>query len=145
MRTNKKKKHNGTATKGGQSPYFRSRVSRGLDLLPQIDGRSGPARIFKDTYFTLVNHCGGEDGLSETLRLMCRRASALEAECVNLEARFALAHIEGKQPLAGEVDLYQRLVNSQRRVCEALGWHRTARDITPTLQQYMDAKELADA
>ena len=72
------------------------------------------ARVFKDTYFAMVAHCGGEDDLPETLRLMCRRAAAIEAECINLEARFALARAEGGQPSQNDLDLYSRLVNTLR-------------------------------
>ena len=119
------------------SPRFRARVTRSLSLIPGLDGRSLPARVFKDTYLTLVNHCGGEDNLPETLRLMCRRAAAIEAELINLEARFAQVRVEGKQPVPTDLDLYQRLTNTQRRVCEALGWRRTARDVTPSLGELL--------
>ena len=124
------------ASKGERSPYFRSRVSQGLDLLPSIDGRSMAARVFKDTYLAMVAHCGGGDAVSETLRLMCRRAAAIEAECINLEARFALARHEGEQPTQTDLDLFSRLINTQRRVCEVLGWQRTARDVTPRPLDY---------
>jgi hypothetical protein len=66
-----KKKPGDNAPNGPRSPYFRGRVSQGLDLLPSVDGRSMAARVFKDTYLAMVAHCGGEDGLPETLRLMC--------------------------------------------------------------------------
>jgi hypothetical protein len=139
---NKKKKPSDSAHKDGdrgRSPYFRSRVSHGSKLLPAIDGRSRAARVFRDTYHSMVAHCGGEDELPETMRLMCRRAAAIEAECVNLEARFTLARQKGADPLPGDIDLYQRLTNTLRRVCEALGWQRTARDITPSLGDILSA------
>jgi hypothetical protein len=37
------------------------------------------------------------------------------------------------------LDLYGRLANGQRRHCEALGWERTARDVTPTLDGILEA------
>ena len=82
---NKPKRH---AQDSQRSPFFRSRVSAGLSLLPSVDGRSAVARIFKSTYETLISHVGGED-VPEPLRLMCRRAAAIESELVNLECRFA--------------------------------------------------------
>lgn len=112
-----------------------------MDLLPSVDGRSMAARVFKDTYISMVNHCGGEDDLPETMRLMCRRAAALEAELINLEARFALSRAEGEQPTETDLNLYQRLVNTERRVCEVLGWTRTTRDVTPHPLEY--AREFA--
>jgi hypothetical protein len=35
------------------------------------------------------------------------------------------------------LDLYARLGNAQRRFCEALGWQRVPRDLTPSLQSYL--------
>ena len=49
---------------------------------------------FKDTYRTLISHVGGDDA-PEPVRLMCRRAAALESELVNLEVRFAQQHESG--------------------------------------------------
>ena len=130
---NKKNKPADSGQNEQRSPYFRSRVSHGSKLLPAIDGRSMAARVFRDTYHSMVAHCGGEDDLPETMRLMCRRAAAIEAECINLEARFTLARQKGEEPVPADVDLYQRLTNTLRRVCEVLGWQRTARDISPSL------------
>jgi hypothetical protein len=53
------------------------------------------------------------------------------------------ARAEGEQLSQADLDLYSRLVNTLRRVCEVLGWQRTARDITPTLDEYLRAKEAA--
>ena len=120
-----KNKPKDNPSKPARSPYFRSRVSQGRDLLPSIDGRSVAARVFRDTYLAMVAHCGGEDDIPETLRLMCRRAAAIQAECINLEGRFALARAVGEQPTQTDLDLYSRLVNTLRRVLEVLGWRRT--------------------
>jgi hypothetical protein len=46
-------------------------------LLP-IDRHSTPARVFKLTFERMIAHVGGGD-VPETLRLMCRRAAAIEA------------------------------------------------------------------
>ena len=124
-----KKKPGSSALTGERSPYFRSRVSTGLSLLPTIDGRSAHARVFKDTYASMIAHCGGED-VPETLRLMCRRAAALESELVNLECRFAELRASGGEPKPGDLDLHSRLTNTLRRVCEVLGWRRHIRDVT---------------
>ena len=42
-------------------------------------------------------------------------------------------------PPQADLDLYCRLANGQRRHCEALGWERTARDVTLDLKQYLAA------
>lgn len=114
-----------------RSPYFRSRVSAGISLLPTIDGRSAHARVFKDTYSAMVSHCGGEDNIPETLRLMCRRAAALESELINLECRFAQLRAAGQERKPSDLDLHSRLTNTLRRVCEVIGWRRQMRDVTP--------------
>jgi hypothetical protein len=64
------------------------------------------------------------------------RAAAIEAELINLEARFALSRVGGEQPTPTELNLHSRLTNTLRRVCEVLGWQRHAKDITPTLNEY---------
>jgi len=131
-----KNKPKDSGENGRQLPFARSRVSQGLDLLPSVDGRSMAARVFKDTYLAMVAHCGGEENLPETMRLMCRRVAALESELINLEARFALARATGEQPTPADLDLYSRLTNCSRRVCEVLGWQRRMKDIT-TLSEYL--------
>jgi hypothetical protein len=122
------------------------RITKGSELLPSIDGRSAAARCFRDTFLALVQHCGGAEHCSETLRLMCRRGAALETELTNLECRFAAQRAAGKEPAEREIDLYSRLTSAQRRIFEALGWQRHQRDITPTLEQYLNGKaEIDDA
>ena len=134
-----KNKPRDKASKGQRSPYVRSRVSAGLSLLPSIDGRSGVARVFRDTYSSMIAHCGGDD-VPETLRLMCRRAAALESELVNLECRFAEQRALGGEPKPSDLDLHSRLTNTLRRVCEVLGWRRHMRDVTPDLETYLASK-----
>jgi len=120
-----------------RSPTTRSRVSNGSSLLPNCDGRSLWARLMRDTLQNLQAHCGGE--LSETQRLAARRVSTLEAELVYLEDKFAQARAEGCEPDVVDLDLYGRLADRQRRLAEAaLGWRRVARDITPSLSEYLE-------
>ncbi len=83
----------------------------------------------------MITRCGGED-VPETLRLMCRRAAALESELVNLECRFAELRASGGEPKPGDLDLHSRLTNTQRRICEVLGWRRHMRDVTPDPLEY---------
>jgi hypothetical protein len=79
----------------------------------------------------MISHCGGEENIPETMRLMCRRAAALESELINLECRFAELRASGKEPKPGDLDLHSRLTNTLRRVCEVIGWRRHLRDVTP--------------
>jgi hypothetical protein len=43
----------------------------------------------KDTLSALAVHCAGADLMSETIRLLARRISVLEAELVHMEDGFA--------------------------------------------------------
>jgi hypothetical protein len=114
----------------------RSRVTNG-SLLPSTDGRSVWARLMRDTLRSLEVHCGGE--LSETQRLAARRVSALEAELIFFEDKFAQARAEGREPDVAQLDLYGRLADRQRRLADsALGWQRRPRDVTPSPDEYLE-------
>jgi len=121
--------------------HGRSRIGNGSQLLPSVDGRSVWARIMRDTLDAVVAHCGGEGYTSELKRMQARRIAALEAELIHIEDRIARAHAAGEEPAIADLDLYGRLANGQRRHCEALGWDRTARNITPNLSDYLKATE----
>ena len=118
-------------------PTARCRVTNGSSLLPTVDGRSIWARLMRDQLAALLAHLGGADYASETLRATCRRAAALEAELIHLEDGFARCRADGGEPDPAALDLYGRLADRQRRLHEVLGWQRTARDVTPTLEQYI--------
>jgi len=94
----------------------------------------------RDTLDAVVAHCGGVDNVSELKRMQARRVAALEAELIHIEDRIATAHAAGDEPDVATLDLYGRLANGQRRHCEALGWERTPRDVTPSLASYIESK-----
>jgi hypothetical protein len=50
--------------------------------------------------------------------------------------------LEGQLSLGrvADLDLYNRLSGNLRRILESLGLERKARDVTPTLQSYLQAK-----
>jgi hypothetical protein len=72
--------------------------------------------------------------------MAARRCASLEAELVYLEDGFAQARAAGREPEAAQLDLYSRLSNTQRRLTEGLGWERTAKDVTPSLAEYLAAR-----
>src|SRR6516165_2449430 len=109
---------------------FRSRITNGSALLPTVDGRSPWARVMRDTYRAVIQHCGGDDAISELERMVARRIGALEAELVHMEDGFATLRAAGGEPDATSLDLYSRLSNTQRRHSEAIGWARRPRDVT---------------
>jgi hypothetical protein len=111
--------------------FARSRLTNGKDMLPFVDGRSYFARVMRDTLERMVSHCGGDEVISETRRQMARRCACLETELIFLESKFARCRAEGGEPSLADVEVYGRLAGNQRRIAEALGWERTAKDITP--------------
>ena len=101
----------------------------------------------RDTYRAVIQHCGGDDAISELERMTARRIGALEAELVHMESRFGAIRAEGGEPDAVSLDLYSRLSNTHRRHCETIGWQRRPRDVTmtPHLGHYLHARAVADA
>ena len=101
-------------------------------------GRSG--RMFADYYASLIAQLGGEQVISEARRMLCRRASLFEVELNIIEGELAKLRGQGNMKmLARKTALewlaqYTTMVNSQRRVLEAVGLNRVAREV-PTLSQ----------
>ena len=93
-------------------------------------------QIMGDTLDDVLAHCGRADHVSALKRMAAHRIAALEAELVHLEEKFARTRAEAGEPTAADLDLYSRLTNTHRRQCEALGWERTAKDITPNIAAY---------
>ncbi|WP_247452396.1 hypothetical protein [Bradyrhizobium sp. 174] len=89
-----------------------------------------------------VSDLGGEDAVSAAERSIVRRAATITLELELLEKRFALSP---NGAAADDFDLYLRAANSLRRHLETLGLKRIARDVTPTLAQYLKARETATA
>jgi hypothetical protein len=127
----------------------RSRITNGSALLPGADGRSAWVRRCKDIIAEHLADMSGVDNTSAAERSIVRRAAVLTTELEMLEARFAAAG----QADATSLDLYIRASGNLRRLLEAVGLHRRAKDIGPTLgellrqdherQQLQAAKERA--
>jgi hypothetical protein len=65
---------------------------------------------------------------------LLRRASILDSELSRLEENFCAS--EGRIDPA-ELDLYSRTANTLRRLLEATGLKRRAKDVTPSLAEYL--------
>lgn len=118
-------------------PQARSRVSNGSSLFNgDVDGRSSWARRLRDL---IAEHCtdlGGPENLSAAERSILRRAATLEVELELLEERFANAG----SAEASDLDLYQRTAGNLRRLLETVGLERRAKDITPSLSEYLASR-----
>jgi hypothetical protein len=113
----------------GNQLHARSRITNGHSILPSIDHRTSWARRFRDLVGSFASDLGqDEDALSEGQRALLKHASAMCVELEAMETRFAA---RGGAELQ-ELNVFQRTVNSLRRVIESLGTHRgrIPRDIT---------------
>lgn len=114
----------------------RSRVTNGTALLLGVDGRSAWIRRCKDVIAAHLSDLGGEDNTSAAERSIVRRASVMTVELERLEAKFAAAG----EASDADLDLYQRTAGNLRRLFEAIGLHRRAKDITttpPSVEEYV--------
>jgi hypothetical protein len=105
--------------------------------LLNTDQRSAWARIMRDTFRALITHCGGEDQIGETKRLICRRVAVLESELCFLEEDIARTRDRGRTPPDYKISLYGQLADRQRRLSDPLGWTRTPKDIGPSLDDLL--------
>jgi hypothetical protein len=106
---------------------LRSRITNGSALLPDIDHRSAWMRRFRDLNELHLNDRGGEAAASEAEKALVRRGACLIVELEQMEQRFAL---NGGGTIK-QLECYQRMTNTLRRVLESLGFERRARDVTP--------------
>jgi len=95
-----------------------------------VDGRTTWVRRLRDLIEAHVDDLGGADRISQAERSIVRRVATLTVELERMEAKFA----EAGEALPQELDLYQRTAGNLRRLLEAIGMERRARDVTPSLQ-----------
>jgi hypothetical protein len=117
-----------------RAPTARSRVTNGRDILPGIDNRSPIARRYRDITAALASDQGGADRMSEARVQLCRRFAAVACMSEAMEADLA----NGKQ-----IDISEHCLLSSTlvRLASRIGINRTAREIVPTLRQYLEANE----
>ena len=126
---------------GDSSAVAKSAITNGTRFLPGVDGRSAWARRARDVMTQLIEDRGGADLTSEAERLILRKAAVLAVQTEQLETKFAEANATGETVSREDLDLYQRLANSMRRLLESVGLGRVPHDITPNLQTYLAATE----
>ena len=112
----------------------RSRLSNGRDVLPDVDGRSVVARRYRDIISAVASDQGGAEHLSETRLQLIRRFSAASVLAEQMEASLA----RGEQI---NIQEYSLLVSTSLRVAQRIGIERCARNVTPSLGQYLSNKK----
>lgn len=102
--------------------------------LNDLDGRTRSAQLVSKTIDALVADLGGGDALSAAEHLIVRRAAIAGAMSEDLAARW----------LTGDpVDpaIFATLANVERRQLETVGIKRRSRDVTPSLQSYLESRK----
>lgn len=114
----------------GDNPSKRRRNTLRFARFEDLDRRTGAYREARRLIVAIVADLGGADQLTAGEQQLVQRAAVLGAILVDHEARY----MRGDQ---FDPASYSALVNTQRRVLEAVGLRRRARDITPPLRQYL--------
>lgn len=120
----------------GRGRKMRSAITSGRQLFIDGDGNSAWSRRYADLLVGHLSDAGGKDLVSEARLSLIRRASALECELERLEARLS----RGENV---DLDAFGRAASHLRRLFEAIGLERRARDATPTLQQFLEVNYAA--
>jgi hypothetical protein len=101
-----------------------------LLTLADLDGRTRAAQMVGRTIAAIEGDLGGNDHLSTGEQQIIKRAALTGAMLEDMAARWLLG-----EPV--DPALYATLSNAERRSLEAVGLKRRARDITPTLREYL--------
>jgi hypothetical protein len=101
-----------------------------LLTLGHLDGRTAAARRARELIEAIETDLGGGDRLSEGSRQLVQRAAVLGTFIESCEALW----LGGK---AVELGDYLAAINSQRRVLATIGLERRARNVTPSVAEYV--------
>jgi hypothetical protein len=109
-----------------------------LIALSDIDFRTIAGKRVRALIAEMENDLGGSDTLSAAQRSLIARAAASTALCEHMESLWLLGH-------GIDVPALTTLTNSLTRLLSTLGIRRTAKDVTPSLSDYVAAKAAAKA
>jgi hypothetical protein len=113
--------------------HVKSAVSTGRRLFVDGDGRSPWARRYRDLIELHADDLGGLSSLSEAQHSIVKRISSLTCEIEAMEGRMSSS-------TSVNLDVYVRSVGLLRRLLETIGLERKARDVTPSLSDYVKGR-----
>lgn len=119
-----------------RSATNRSAVTNGSAAFVDGDGRGQWARRWRDLVELYLADLGAPETLSEAQHALCRRAATISVELENLDGRLSKGEFV-------DLDAYARVTGHLRRVLETLGIERKARDVTPSLSEYLAGRRPA--
>jgi hypothetical protein len=103
-------------------------------VLPDVDGRSGVARRYRDIASQIIADQGGVDRISEARMQLVRRFAAASVLAELLEARVA----NGEQIDIAE---HAQLVSTLVRIAQRIGIDRKLGHVVPSLAEYLEHKD----
>ena len=113
---------------------FRTAVANGQRILEGVDGRCGVARRYAEVAGAIAADLGGESELTELQRHLIRSVSGM----VVLRERLDAKALNGESV---NTATYCRLANATRRVAATLGLQRVAKELTPSLTEYLARRD----
>ena len=112
-------------------PQFSTRKGTGAIVLAGVDGRSMMARRFREITTGIEADLGGD--LTEAQKHLVARAATLACWAEERESELATGqNFDATQ--------YATISNALRRLLADLGLERRAKDITPSLQDYIKGR-----
>lgn len=118
----------------GVSPKSRAKYAKTKLLsLGDLDGRTQAARYAREKRAEVVADLGGEDGLSTLERIAVDNVVLLAALVNDVGIRW----LRGEDV---ETESVPTLANSFNRTAAAIGWQRRAKDVTPSIHEYVASK-----
>jgi hypothetical protein len=117
--------------------HGRSRLTNKKDLLPGVDGRTVIYRRFRDIASQIATDQGGLEQLSEARLQLVRRFAAAAVLAEQLEADLA----NGQEI---NIERHALLCSTLTRLAQRIGIDRRAKNITPSLSEYLAPQEAAE-
>ena len=109
-----------------------SAVTSGRRLyVDEGDANSAWSRRYRDLIAGHASDLGGRDTLSAAQFSLVRRASAIECELELMEGRLSKGE-------PADLDVFTRSSSHLRRILETLGLERRQRDVTPSIERFID-------
>jgi hypothetical protein len=108
----------------------RSRITNGKDLLAGIDQRTATYRRYRDLIDAILGDQGGVEHCSESRKQLVRRFASISVICEQAEAKL----VAGEQI---DVQEHALLCSTLTRLVSRLGIDRIAKDISPTLSDFI--------
>jgi hypothetical protein len=122
----------------------KSRITNNRSLFPRridgqsIDNRGVWTRRLRDLVSAYTSDAGGIDNISEGLKSIIRRIATIQCALERMEAVWA--RDEGDDISQAQLDSYQRLANSQRRLIETAGLKTRSMKTVPSLQDHLASR-----